>query len=75
MRKVVSSWTGIYQYTIDQVLEDMVAFFTQFGAFPSGAPKLPYMPDKPEGMVDIQQTIAQMDSILSPMEAEHGAIP
>jgi hypothetical protein len=25
VRKVVSSWTGIYQYTIDQVLEDMMA--------------------------------------------------
>jgi hypothetical protein len=24
-RRLVSSWTGIYQYTIDQVLEDMVA--------------------------------------------------
>jgi hypothetical protein len=25
VRKLVSSWTGIYQYTIDQVLEDMMA--------------------------------------------------
>src|SRR5258706_9557635 len=24
LRRVVASWTGIYQYTIDQVLEDMV---------------------------------------------------
>jgi len=24
-RRVVASWTGIYQYTIDQVLEDMMA--------------------------------------------------
>ena len=24
IRRVVSSWTGIYQYTIDQVLEDMI---------------------------------------------------
>ena len=24
-RRVVASWTGIYQYTIDQVLEDMIA--------------------------------------------------
>ncbi len=24
-RRLVSSWTGIYQYTIDQVLEDMIA--------------------------------------------------
>ena len=25
VRRVVSTWTGIYQYTIDQVLEDMIA--------------------------------------------------
>ena len=25
VRRVVSSWTGIYQYTIDQVLEDMIS--------------------------------------------------
>jgi hypothetical protein len=25
VRRVVSEWTGIYQYTIDQVLEDMIA--------------------------------------------------
>jgi hypothetical protein len=25
VRKLVASWTGIYQYTIDQVLEDMIA--------------------------------------------------
>jgi hypothetical protein len=25
VRKLVASWTGIYQYTIDQVIEDMVA--------------------------------------------------
>lgn len=25
VRRVVSNWTGIYQYTIDQVLEDMIA--------------------------------------------------
>ena len=24
VRRVVSGWTGIYQYTIDQVLEDMI---------------------------------------------------
>ena len=24
IRRVVASWTGIYQYTIDRVLEDMI---------------------------------------------------
>ena len=25
VRRVVAGWTGIYQYTIDQVLEEMIA--------------------------------------------------
>ena len=25
VRRVVANWTGIFQYTIDQVLEDMIA--------------------------------------------------
>ena len=25
MRRLVAEWTGIYQYTIDKVLEDMIA--------------------------------------------------
>ena len=25
MRRIVSDWTGIYQYTIDQLMEDMIA--------------------------------------------------
>ncbi len=25
VRRIVASWTGIYQYTIDQVLEDMIS--------------------------------------------------
>jgi len=57
------------------VLDDMVAFFTQFGAFPSGAPRPSYTPEAPAGMVDIQSTIAALDSILSPMEAPRGAVP
>jgi acetyl esterase/lipase len=57
------------------VLNDMVAFFTQFGAFPSGAPRQAYTPEAPEGIGDIQATIAQLDSILSPIEDPHGAIP
>ncbi|HZY67914.1 MAG TPA: alpha/beta hydrolase [Devosia sp.] len=58
------------------VLDDMVTFFTQFGAFPSGAPKLPYTPEAPQGTTDIQQTIAELDAILSPIEGPRsGAIP
>ena len=50
------------------VLADMVAFFTQFGAFPSGAPRPAYSPEPPQGMSDIQATITKLDSILSPIE-------
>lgn len=50
------------------VLSDMVAFFTQFGAFPSGAPRPAYTPEAPQGMGDIQATIARLDDVLSPIE-------
>lgn len=54
------------------VLNDIVAFFTQFGAFPSGAPRQAYVPEPPEGVADIQATIAGLDAILSPMESAPG---
>jgi acetyl esterase/lipase len=50
------------------VLADMVGFFTQFGAFPSGVPQPVYTPAPPEGMSDIQSTIARLDTILSPID-------
>jgi acetyl esterase/lipase len=50
------------------VLADIVAFFTQFGAFPSGAPQPAYTPAPPEGMKTIADTIAKLDSILSPID-------
>jgi acetyl esterase/lipase len=52
------------------VLADMVAFFTQFGAFPSGAPRPAYTPEAPAGMTDIQSTIARLDTVLSPIEGK-----
>ncbi len=52
------------------VLSDMVTFFTQFGAFPSGVPKPVYTPAPPEGMSDIESTITRLDSILSPIDDE-----
>ena len=54
------------------VLDDMVAFFTQFGAFPSGAPRQAYAPEPPAGVADIQATIAGLDAILSPIQGDHG---
>ena len=52
------------------VLADMVAFFTQFGAFPSGVPKPPYTPAAPEGQTSIEATINKLDSILTPIDDE-----
>ncbi len=53
------------------VLADMVTFFTQFGAFPSGTPKPVYTPAPPEGMTDIQSTIDKLDHMLDPIEDKH----
>jgi len=52
------------------VLADMVSFFTQFGAFPSGVPKPPYTPVAPQGETSIEATISKMDSILNPIDDE-----
>jgi hypothetical protein len=49
------------------VLADTVAFFTQFGAFPSGAPQPSYTPETPQGMGDIETTIARLDALLQPI--------
>lgn len=51
------------------VLQDMVSFFTQFGAFPSGVPKPVYTPAPPEGTTDIQSTIARLDTLLNPIDS------
>ncbi|HEY4198929.1 MAG TPA: alpha/beta hydrolase [Devosiaceae bacterium] len=50
------------------VLADMVAFFTQFGAFPSGAPKPAYTPAAPDGQTNIEATIARLDAVLDPID-------
>ncbi|RYE07646.1 MAG: alpha/beta hydrolase [Hyphomicrobiales bacterium] len=52
------------------VLQDMVSFFTQFGAFPSGAPRPAYTPEAPAGVADMQATIDRLDDVLSPIEAQ-----
>ena len=52
------------------VLADMISFFTQFGAFPSGAPRPVYTPAPPEGQTTIEDTINKLDSILSPIDDE-----
>jgi acetyl esterase/lipase len=50
------------------VLADMVQFFTQFGAFPSGVPRPVYTPAPPEGVHDIETTVAKVDALLAPID-------
>lgn len=50
------------------VLADMVAFFTQFGAFPSGVPQPSVTPAPPQDQTKIASVISQLDSILTPID-------
>ena len=50
------------------VLADMISFFAQFGAFPSGVPRPVFTPAPPDGMKDIESTVAKVDSLLSPID-------
>jgi hypothetical protein len=50
------------------VLADMISFFTQFGAFPSGVPRPVFTPAPPDGMKDMQTTISKVDAILDPID-------
>src|SRR3569833_1284254 len=52
------------------VLADMISFFTQFGAVPSGVPRPVYTPAPPEGLNDIESTITKLDTIQSPIDDE-----
>ena len=49
------------------VLSDMVAFFTRFGAFPSGAPHPGYVPEPPAGQADMNAIVAKLDALLEPL--------
>jgi acetyl esterase/lipase len=50
------------------VLDDMVAFFTQFGAFPSGVPYVAVVPEAPEGMErGMDGVVAELDRMFGPL--------
>ena len=50
------------------VLDDMVLFFNQFGAFPSGVPYVAVVPDPPtEAIEPMDDIIAQMDTLFQPV--------
>ncbi len=48
------------------VLDDMVAFFQMFGAFPSGVPYAAVVPEAPE---DLPSSVAPMDQIVDQLNA------
>jgi acetyl esterase/lipase len=55
-------------------LSDMVAFFTRFGAFPSGAARPDYVPEPPTGGPrDIDAIVARLDQMFDPIAAGHEA--
>ncbi|WP_248308973.1 alpha/beta hydrolase [Devosia sp. MC532] len=53
------------------VLDDMISFFTQFGAFPSGVPYVAVTPDAPqevpEGTMATQDVVRQLDRLFGPL--------
>ena len=49
------------------VLDDMVAFFARFGAFPGGMARPSYVPEAPEGQADIKAIVTKLDALLSPI--------
>ena len=50
------------------VLDDMVAFFTQFGAFPSGVPYVAVVPEAPEGVEQgMDGVVAELDRMFGPL--------
>ncbi|WDR04484.1 alpha/beta hydrolase [Devosia rhodophyticola] len=51
------------------VLDDMVAFFTRFGAFPSGVPYVAVAPEAPATAVEpMRKIIDQLDQMFEPIE-------
>jgi acetyl esterase/lipase len=54
------------------VLDDMVAFFQMFGAFPSGVPYVAVVPNAPEQLPEsiapMEQIVEQMNSMFQPIE-------
>jgi len=54
------------------VLDDMVAFFQMFGAFPSGVPYVAVAPNAPEQLPEaiapMEQIVQQMNAMFQPIE-------
>jgi len=56
------------------ILDDMVEFFTQFGAFPSGVPRLAVVPAPPEGVLASGEPIEPMHAIVDQLDKQFSPI-
>lgn len=56
------------------ILDDMVEFFTTFGAFPSGVPRVAVVPEAPEGVMPDGQPMDAMDKIIQQLDATFAKI-
>ncbi|MEQ1769271.1 MAG: alpha/beta hydrolase [Devosia sp.] len=54
------------------VLADVVAFFAQFGAFPSGTPRPAITPEAPEEQDSIEDILTRVDTMLEPIQTRTG---
>ena len=50
------------------VLDDMVAFFQMFGAFPSGVPYVAVAPEPPEGGNGMDSVVSELNAMFQPIE-------
>jgi hypothetical protein len=56
------------------VLDDMVEFFTRFGAFPSGVPRLAVTPAPAEGVTPDGQPMQAMSDIIQQLDQNFGTL-
>jgi acetyl esterase/lipase len=56
------------------ILNDVVDFFSTFGAFPSGVPRVAVVPDPPEGVLPDGQPIEPMNAIIEQLDTQFAPI-
>jgi acetyl esterase/lipase len=56
------------------ILDDVVDFFSTFGAFPSGVPRVAVVPDPPEGVLPSGQPMEPMHAIIEQLDTQFAPI-
>jgi hypothetical protein len=56
------------------VLDDVVDFFSTFGAFPSGVPRIAIVPEPPAGVLPDGQPIEPMHAIIEQLDTQFAPI-